>query len=151
MSTYQTILNDLTTAMKEKDQVKLTTLRSLKAKLLETEIAERKGGEASLSEDQVIAVLMKAAKQRKESIDQFEQANRTDLVAKEQAELEVIEHYLPKMMSEEELTPVIQDIITQTGASSIKEMGKVMGMAMGKLKGKADGNLINKVVKSLLE
>ncbi len=150
MSTYEKILADLKTAMKEKDAQRLNTLRSLKAKLLETEIAERKDGQATLNEEQVISVLMKAAKQRKESIDQFEKANRQDLVEKEASELKIIEEYLPKMMTADEIRPIIQEVIDQTGASSMQDMGKVMGMAMGKLKGKADGAVINGIVKELL-
>lgn len=151
MSTYEQILADLKTAMKEKDQTKLNTLRSLKAKLLESEISERKGGQASLSEEQVITVLMKAAKQRKESIDQYEKANRSDLVETEEKELAIIDKYLPKMMSVDEIKPIIEQIIEKTGASSIQDKGKVMGMAMGQLKGKAEGAEINKVVTSLLQ
>lgn len=150
MSTYEQILQDLKTAMKEKDTTTLTTLRSLKSAILEKEIAERKGGEASLDETQIVSVLMKAAKQRKESIDQFEQASRDDLVSKEKEELAVIEKYLPKMMSRDEIEPIVKDAIEQTGASSMQDMGKVMGAVMPKLKGKADGKEINAVVKDLL-
>lgn len=150
MSLYQTILDDITTAMKAKDADKLRVLRSLKAALLEKEISERKGGEATLSEEQVVQVLMKASKQRKDSISQFEAAGRSDLADNEKLELSIIESYLPKMMNEDEIASVVKEIIAQTGASGMAEIGKVMGPVMGRLKGKADGGLVNKVVKSLL-
>ena len=150
MPIYQTILSDLKTAMINKDAERLNVLRSLKAAILQKEISERKGGEAELTDEQVNAVLMKAAKQRKESIDQYEKYEREDLAKAEKAELEIIESYLPRMMSEEEIRGVVAEVIEKTGASSPQDMGKVMGAAMGRLKGKADGALINKVVKEQL-
>ncbi len=136
--------------MKAKEADKLNVLRSLKAKLLEKEISERKGGEASLNDDQMVEVLMKAAKQRKESIDQFEQGGRDDLVEKEKFELEIIESYLPEMMSEDEIRKVAQKQIEKMGAQTMADMGKVMGALMGQLKGKAEGAVISKIVKEEL-
>jgi uncharacterized protein YqeY len=136
--------------MKAKDKDRLQVLRSLKAKLQEKEIAERKDGEATLSEEQSVSVLMKAAKQRKESITQFEEGDRQDLADKEKMELAIIEEYLPKMMSEEEVREVVSKKITDMGASGPQDMGKVMGPIMGMLKGKADGGLVSKVVKDEL-
>lgn len=150
MSLKQQILDDLKTAMKAKEADKLTVLRSLKAKLLEKEISERKGGEASLSDEQVVEVLMKAAKQRKESIDQFEEGGRDDLVEKEKFELEIIEKYLPEMMDEDEIREEVKAQIDKMGATGMSDMGKVMGALMGRLKGKAEGAAISRIVKEEL-
>lgn len=136
--------------MKSKDAEKLMVLRSLKAKILEKEISERKGGESTLSDEQIIEVLMKAAKQRKESIMQFESGGRDDLAGKEKLELAIIEEYLPKMMDEDEIRKAAASQISLTGASGMGDMGKVMGSLMSKLKGKADGSLISKIVKEEL-
>lgn len=150
MSLRDKILDDLKSAMKAKDAERLNVLRSLKAKLLEKEISERKGGEATLSDEQVVEVLMKAAKQRKESIDQFEDGGRDDLAEKEKLELQIIEEYLPEMMSEDEIREVVQKQIDKMGAESMADMGKVMGALMGRLKGKAEGATISKIVKEEL-
>ncbi|MEO1022279.1 MAG: GatB/YqeY domain-containing protein [Bacteroidota bacterium] len=150
MAVKEQILSDLKEAMKAKDQDKLRVLRSLKAKLMEKEIAERKGGEADLSNEQAVEVLMKAAKQRKESIAQFEEGGRADLVENEKVELGIIEQYLPKMMSEEEVRAIVKEKIAQLGAAGPQDMGKVMGPLMGALKGKADGGLVSKLVKEEL-
>ena len=150
MSLKKKILDDLKAAMKAKEADKLNVLRSLKAKLLEKEISERKGGEASLSDEQVVDVLMKAAKQRKESIDQFEQGGRNDLAEKEKFELEIIEKYLPEMMSEDEIREEVRAQIDKMGATDMSDMGKVMGALMGKLKGQAEGSTISRIVKEEL-
>ena len=150
MSLKEKIMTDLKEAMKAKNSEKTMVLRSLKAKILEKEISERKDGESLLSDEQVIDVLLKAAKQRKESIDQFTQGDRPDLVEKEEMELAIIENYLPKMMSEEEVLVEVKSQIEKAGATSIGDIGKVMGPLMGKLKGKAEGSTISKVVKEEL-
>ena len=150
MSVKEQIFSDLKEAMKAKDQDKLRVLRSLKAKLMVAEIAERKGGEGSLSDEATIQVITKAAKQRKESIDQFTKGGRTDLVANEEVELAIIEAYLPEMMSEEELRKIVINKINVVGASGPQDMGKVMGPLMGELRGKADGALVSKIVKESL-
>lgn len=150
MSIKDKIISDIKEAMKAKEQDKLRVLRSLKAKLMEKEISERKGGEAKLTDDQAVEVLMKAAKQRKESIEQFEEGGRDDLAENEKAELKIIEAYLPEMMSEDEVREVVKEKIDQLGASGMQDMGKVMGPLMGQLKGKADGSVVSKVVKEEL-
>lgn len=150
MALKEQILADLIIAMKAKDKERLQVLRSLKAKMQEKEISERKDGEATLTEDQAVAVLMKAAKQRKESITQFEEGDRMDLADKEKAELIIIEEYLPKMMSEAEVRDVVVKKISDMGASGPQDMGKVMGPIMGALKGKADGGLVSSIVKEEL-
>ena len=150
MSIKDKILDELKTAMKQKKADRLRVLRSLKAKLLEKEISERKGGEAEINDEQTVEVLMKAAKQRKESIDQFEKGGRDELVEKEKAELEVIEEFLPKMLSEDEVRAEVKAQIESMSASGMQDMGKVMGAMMGKLKGKADGSVVSRVVKEEL-
>lgn len=141
---------DLKQAMKNKNADKLRVLRSLKAKMLEREISERTEGEATLSDDQAIEVLMKAAKQRRESIEQFEKGGRADLADNEKAELEIINDYLPKMLSEEEVREVARQKIDALGAKDSSDMGRVMGVMMQELKGKADGSVVSKVVKEEL-
>lgn len=150
MSIKEKILNDLKAAMKAKEADKLRVLRSLKAKILEKEISERKGGEAEITDEQTVEVLMKAAKQRKESIDQFEKGGRTDLVEKEEEELKIIESYLPEMMDDDAIREAVKQQIDQMGASSMSDMGQVMGVMMSKLKGKADGSAVSRIVKEEL-
>lgn len=150
MTIQEKIVADIKEAMKNKTQDKLRVLRSLKSKLMEKEISERKGGEAKLSEEQAIEVLMKAAKQRKESIEQFENGGRADLADKEKEELEIIESYLPELMGEEEIRSVVKKQIKDSGALGPQDMGKVMAPLMGRLKGKADGGLVSKIVKEEL-
>lgn len=150
MSIKESILNELKSAMKQRQADRLRVLRSLKAKILEKEISERKGGEGEISDEQVTEVLLKAAKQRKESIEQFQEGGRDDLVKKEEEELVVIEEFLPKMMSEEEVRSEVQKQIDEMGASDMSDMGRVMGVMMGKLKGKAEGSLVSRVVKEEL-
>lgn len=150
MNIKESILDDLKTAMKQKNADRLRVLRSLKAKMLEKEISERKDGESELSDEQIVEVLMKAAKQRKESIDQFEEGGRDDLVEKEKMELEIIEEFLPEMMDEDEVRAEVQVQIKKLGATGMQDMGKVMGVMMGQLKGKADGSLVSRVVKEEL-
>lgn len=149
-STYDRLLQDLKSAMKEKDTSRLQVLRSLKSKILEKEISERKGNEVTLSDEQVHDVLMKAAKQRKDSLSQYLEAGRDDLAKIEEYELQIIESYLPKMLSEDEIKKIANEIINETGASGPSDMGKVMGVLMPKVKGKADGALVNRIVRELL-
>lgn len=144
------LTQDLKAAMKARDQARLRTIRGLRAAILEKEIAERQGGEATLSEEQVLAVLQKQAKQRRDAIAQFEAAGREDLVAKEREELDILETYLPKQLDAEAVRTALQSIITQVGATSMRDMGKVMGAAMSQLRGKADGRLVQQVARELL-
>ena len=141
---------DLKTAMRAKDAVRLRTIRSLRAAIMEKEIAERKGGEASLDEQQELAILQKQAKQRRDAIEQFTNAGRQDLVAKEEEELAIIETYLPRQLDEQEIRKAVLAIISATGATSMKDMGRVMGQAMKSLRGKADGRLVQAQVKDIL-
>jgi uncharacterized protein len=150
MNLKDQIFSDIKEAMKAKQPDKLRVLRSIKARLMEKEISERKGGEGSLTDEQAVEVLMKAAKQRKESIEQYEQGGRKDLADAEKEELKIIESYLPEMMDEDEIRKIARKKIEELGASGMPDMGKVMGVLMQELKGKADGSLISSVVKEEL-
>ena len=138
MSLNDQLGDDLKQAMKARDAVRLRTIRSLRAAIKDKEIAERRGGEAQLSEEVYLAVLQKQAKQRRDSIEQFEQAGRDDLVATEREELAVIESYLPQQLGDDEIRSVVEEIVATTGASSMSDIGKVMGAAMQQLRGRAD-------------
>lgn len=150
MSLKEKILADMKEAMKSKEKDRLRVLRSLKSRLMEREIEERTGGEATLTDEQTLDVLVKAAKQRKESIDQFTQAGRDELVRQEEEELKIIESYLPETLSEEDVRKIVRETIEQTGASGMQQMGQVMGVLVPKLKGQADGGLISRIVKEEL-
>ncbi|GAA0877832.1 GatB/YqeY domain-containing protein [Algoriphagus jejuensis] len=147
MALKQKVDGEIKSAMIAKDKVRLTALRAIKSMILLEETKE--GFNGVLSEDQEMTLLTKAAKQRKDSADIYQQQNRADLLEVEMAELAVIQEFLPAAMTEEELTAAIQEIITQVGATSPKDMGKVMG-ATKALAGKADGKAIADKVKALL-
>jgi len=149
MSLEQKIMADLKTAMVAKSEKDLRGLRAIKAAILLAKTSEGAGGE--LKEDDEIKLLQKLVKQRKDSLEIYQQQNRTDLAQKEQEEIEVIEKFLPKQLSAEELQIEIKKIIAETGAASTADMGKVMGVATKKLSGKADGKTISAVVKELLK
>ena len=144
------IADDLKEAMRARDKVRLRTLRALRAALMEKEIEKRGSEEDTLSEEQELRVLQKQAKQRREAIEQYEKADRSDLVEKEQEELEVIEEYLPRQLEDEEIREVIREVIDDTGASSMQDMGAVMGPAMQRLRGRADGQRVQELVRSAL-
>jgi uncharacterized protein len=148
MSLEQTVMADLKTAMLAKDEKALRSLRAIKAAILLAKTSEGASGE--LKEEDEIKILQKLVKQRKDSLDIFQQQNRTDLAQKEQEEIEVIEKFLPKQMSADELKAAVAGIIASTGAASPADMGKVMGVATKQLAGKADGKAISAVVKELL-
>jgi len=141
---------DLKEAMKSGDKNRLNTIRAIRAALLEKEVSIRVGGKAELSEEQELEVVLSLAKKRKDSMQQYQDADRQDLAETEKAELAVIETYLPARMSDEEVEAAVREIIGQVGATSMKDMGKVMGTVMQKLKGKADGGMVQDFVKSLL-
>lgn len=148
MSLKSKIDADIKAAMLAQDKVKLLALRDIKKIILIEE--SRPGMSGDLSEEDEMKILQKAVKQRKDSADIFKQQNRPDLLEKEEAEIAVIETYLPAAMSEEDLKAAIQEIITKVGASSPADMGKVMGVASKALAGKADGRAISTVVKEIL-
>ncbi|HUR67426.1 MAG TPA: GatB/YqeY domain-containing protein [Chitinophagaceae bacterium] len=148
MSLEQKIMTDLKAAMLAKDEAGLRSLRAVKAAILLAKTSEGSTGE--LKEEDEIKLLQKLVKQRKDSLEIFQQQNRSDLARKEEEEIAVIEKFLPKQMSEEDLREEIAKIISTTGASSPADMGKVMGVATKQLAGKADGKAISALVKELL-
>lgn len=149
MSLKVTIENGIKDAMRAKDADRLRALRAIKSLILLEETSGSNVGE--LSTDTEMKILMKAAKQRKDSLEVYVAQNRPDLAEKEQAELSIIEEFLPKQLSEAELTEKIQAIIVQVGASSPADMGKVMGVASKQLAGLADGKAISTKVGELLK
>lgn len=150
MTIFETIKQDIVTAMKEKQSERLQVLRSLKTRLTEKEISLRESGKRELTNEECIEVLMKAAKQRKESIAQFREGGREDLARVEEAELTIIEEYLPKMMTEDEIEEAVTVVLAETGATGMGDMGRVMGVMTGRYKGKADAGLISQIVKRKL-
>jgi uncharacterized protein len=148
MALKQKVEGEIKSAMIAKDKVRLTALRAIKSLILLEETKEGFSGE--LSGDEEMKLLTKAAKQRKDSAEIYEKQGRADLLEVELAELAVIQEFLPKALTDEELTLAIQEIINVTGAVSAKDMGKVMGVASKQLAGKADGKAISEKVKSLL-
>ena len=148
MSLEQKIMGELKTAMLAKDEKALRSLRAIKAAILLAKTSEGAGGE--LKEDDEIKLLQKLVKQRKDSLEIYQQQNRTDLAQKESEEIEIIERFLPKQLSVDELRSEVAAIISEVGASSPADMGKVMGAATKKLAGKADGKTISALVKELL-
>jgi uncharacterized protein len=148
MNLKQQIDSDIKTAMLNKNKDELTALRAIKSMILLAETEKGKAGE--LDKEAENKLLMKAAKQRKESAEIFKSEKRDDLYQKEMLELEIISRYLPKQMSAEEVTAELRKIIQQVGAVSAKDMGKVMGVATKTLAGKADGKLISELVRQIL-
>lgn len=147
----ESLQEDLKSAMRAKDEVRLRTIRALRAALLEKEIELRQGGEAVLTNEQEMAVVQKQAKQRRDAIDQFRAAGREDLVAKEAAELVVVEEYLPRQLADDALEEIVRSVVRETGAAGPKDMGRVMGPVMGRVAGQADGRRVQAIVKSVLE
>ena len=148
MSLKSTIDADIKAAMLAKDKVKLLALRDIKKVILIEETAAGRSGE--LAEADEMRILQKAVKQRKDSAEIYKQQNRPDLLEKEEAEIAIIEAYLPKAMSEDELKEALTAIIAKVGAAGPGDIGKVMGAATKELAGKADGRAISTMVKSLL-
>lgn len=145
---FDQISNDIKEAMKARDKVRLEALRNIKKVFIEAKTAP--GANDTLEDAQALKILQKLAKQGHDSADLYNSQNRPDLAEEEMAQVNVIESYLPKQMSEEEIEAVVKEIIAQTGAQSMKDMGKVMGVASKQLAGKADGKKISEIVKKLL-
>ena len=148
MNLFDQVSNDIKSAMLAKDKVRLEALRGIKKEFLEAKTA--KGADGELTDDMAMKILAKMVKQRKESAQIYTEQNRPDLAEPELAEAAVIETYLPKQMTEEELTEALKAIIAQVGATTPQEMGKVMGVATKQLAGRADGRAISAKVKELL-
>lgn len=147
MNLEQQIMAQMKDAMKSKDEAGLRGLRAIKAAIL---IAKTSGAGGELSADDEMKLLQKLVKQRKDSLEIFQQQNRTDLAKKEEEEIAIIEKFLPKQLGADELKTIVASIITEVGAVSAADMGKVMGVASKQLAGKADGKTISAVVKELL-
>lgn len=148
MNLFDKVSGDIKTAMLARDKVRLEALRGIKKEFLEAKTA--KGGDGELSDDAALKILAKMVKQRKESASIYTEQNREDLAGEELAQAVIIEEYLPKQLSEEELTAALKEIIARVGATSAKEMGKVMGTATKELAGKAEGKAISAKVHELL-
>lgn len=148
MNLFDKVSGDIKAAMLARDKVRLEALRGIKKEFLEAKTA--KGNEGELSDEAAMKILVKMVKQRKESAAIYTEQNRKDLADEELAQAAVIEEYLPKQMTEEELTTALKAIIEKVGASSAKDMGKVMGVATKELAGKAEGKAISTKVRELL-
>ena len=148
MGMFEEISSAITAAMKARDKVRLETLRAIKKDFLEAKTAP--GANGALSDDAALKIIAKLVKQRKDTAVIYQENNRPELAANELAEAAIMEEYLPKQLSEEELTESLKAIIAQVGATSAKDMGKVMGVATKALAGKAEGRAISAKVKELL-
>lgn len=149
MSLKAKINDDLLAAMKAKEETKVSALRMLKAAIMKFEVSGEKKKEAS--DENVLQLIGKEVKQRKDSIDAYKKGGRDDLAAKEIAEMQILQDYLPVQMTEEELKTVIKQTISQTGAVSKSDFGKIMGAVMAQVKGKTDGQTVSKLVGQLLK
>ena len=147
--TFEQIINeDLKESMKSGDKLRLETLRSLRASIIEF---TKSGTGKDMTEEDAQKILLNASKKRKDAIEMFRQAGRQDLLEKEESELAIIAAYLPEQLSESEVVDALKLIIQQVGAEGPKDMGKVMGLAMKELRGKADGTLVQQCLKELLQ
>lgn len=147
MGLLEEITKDMKQAMKNKQKDKMKVLRLLRSDLKKAKIDNRK---EEFTEEDALSVITKAAKNRKESIESYKKGGRDDLVEEEKQELEIIEKYLPEQMSDDEIKELVEEVIEQTGASGMQDMGKVMGTIMPKVKGKADGSKVQSIVRSKL-
>ncbi|NJL81779.1 MAG: GatB/YqeY domain-containing protein [Chloroflexaceae bacterium] len=150
MGLKERLSEDIKESMKARAKIRLETVRSLKKAVLEKEVAVRPSGQESLTEEQELDLLAQQAKQRRDSIEQFRQGGREDLAQKEEQELAIIETYLPKQLSDTEISEILDRIIAAVGATTAKDVGKVMGQAIKELKGRADGKKIQQLAKEKL-
>ena len=146
MSLKNQLNEDMKAAMRAKDSVRLSTIRLVNAAIKQFEVDERQEADDA----KVQAILTKMIKQRKDSARIYSEANRLDLAEKENAEIDVLQQYLPEMLSDDEIAKIVQQVIAETGAASMVDMGKVMGLLKTKLAGQADMGVVNKVVKAAL-
>ncbi len=147
MNFEQKINEEMKAAMKSGDKLRLETIRSIRAGILEF---QKSGIDREMNEQDAQKILLSGAKKRKDAIEMYSQANRKDLADKEAAELKIIEEFLPKQMTEDEITEFVTNFIAEVGAEGMQHLGKVMGPAMKQLTGKADGNTVQRIVKELL-
>ena len=148
MALNEQITEDMKSAMRSGEKIKLETLRSLRAHFIEL---SKRGDKKEITPEDELAVLMTAVKKRKEAIEMYRQGGREELAQQEEKELEIINLYLPKQVTSEEAEQVVVRLIAQTGASSAKDFGKVMPLAMKELKGKIDGKVVQELVRAKLE
>ena len=146
MSIRQTISDDMKTFMRAKDTARLGAIRLLQASIKQKEVDER----IELNDDQILAVIQKMLKQRKDSIEAYQQANRQDLIDQEELEIEVLTKYMPEPLSDEEINQFIEEAIETTGAADMKDMGKVVGVLKSKVAGRADMGEVSKLVRQKL-
>ncbi|MCC0631411.1 MULTISPECIES: GatB/YqeY domain-containing protein [unclassified Clostridioides] len=147
MSLKQKLQEDLKSSMKNKDTVRKSVVTLIRASIKQYEVDNR----TELNEDGIIDVIAKQLKQRRDALVEFEKAGREDLIKETEAEIEVLKEYLPQQLSEEELEEIVKCTISEVGATSMKDMGKIMSVIQPKVKGRADGKLINKLVKQNLQ
>ncbi len=146
MSLKEILAEDLKSAMKDKDTVRKNTVQMVRAAVLQYE----KDKKVTLDDEGVLEVVAKQLKQRKDSLPDYEKSGRDDLIAELKAEIDVLMKYLPEQLTKEELEVIVKEAIESTGASSIKDMGKIMASVMPKTKGRADGKMINEIAKAML-
>ena len=146
MGIKERLMEDMKEALRSKDKIRLSTIRMINSLIKNAEIDKR----GELTEEEIVQLLRKYAKQRKEAIEMYEKGGRQDLVEKEKRELEIVESYLPEELSEEEIRKLVREAIEEVGASSPKDLGKVMKVVMPKVKGRADGSLVNRIVREML-
>jgi len=147
MNLSERLNEDMKQAMRDKDKFKLSTIRMIRSTIKYLEIDLKR----TLDEDEVLDILSREIKQRKDALQEFEKAGRDELAASTKAEIEIIHKYLPEQLTEEEIKVIVQQTIQETGASSKSEMGKVMSALMPKVKGRADGKLVNQAVQQFLQ
>ena len=146
MSLVERLNQDMKLAMKNKDKLKLSVIRMVKASVKNEEINQG----SPLTDEQVLAVVTRELKQRRDSLQEFDKAGREDLAAPTREEIEILLEYMPEQMGEDDIRRIVSEAIQQVGAQSKKDLGKVMGVLMPKVKGRADGTLVNKIVQELL-
>lgn len=146
MALKEKLMDDLKEAMKNKEQVKKSVVTLIRSAIKQKEVDER----IELSDDDILTVISKQVKQRKDALEDFKKGGREDLIAQTQEEIAILSSYLPPQLSDEELESIIKEVIEKVGASSMKDMGKIMGMANPIVKGRADGKRMNEIVKRIL-
>ncbi len=146
MSLLKKLQEEMKSAMKSGDKERLATIRMLISEIKKVQIDTKK----ELSDEEIIKILQKYAKQRKDSIEQYRKAGREDLAEKEERELKIVQEFLPQPLTEEEIQKIVEEVIKETGASSMKDMGKVMKIVMEKTQGRAEGSVVSKIVKEKL-
>ena len=146
MTLKDKLMDDLKESMKNKEQVRKSVVTLIRSAVKQKEVDER----VELSDEDVLAIIAKQVKQRKDALEEFKKAQREDLILQTEQEIDILTQYLPKQLTDDELESIIRDIINQIGATTMKDMGKIMGLATPKVQGKADGKRINEMVKKLL-